>query len=692
MKSHSTHESHKKRKHKNRNQRTEIPIENGAVSDEASPPVENDEQGQCLPKAIRRTTEVHVSVSVEEEDSKGNTTTSTTEINAMEISEAAEGSDNEETPTEKRRKVEPSNDTKVRQMSKSERRKLKKENKSFKKMSEGDGGKPSFMLLSDHQTLSLKDIRNLVIYLLTSGEIPTLPWIMVKNKFNIQKVVLLYIAGLDPQLFNINPQEKGSRKPIQWVTRATSGPVTEFQQLKKIFNVVSVVKAGGDKQRIHSPPDTLLHVPLSNSEKNRRQEESRKKNVGAASHQPEKFMLTLAELREHEFPLPTCLDPSSPLPDGWIETEQKENSQTSVPKKMIAMDCEMCRTTAGSELTRISLINEEGETIYDELVMPENPIVDYLTQYSGMTPERLAGVTTTLADIQRKLKELVTYDTILVGHSLENDMKVLKFAHPFIIDTTVIYHHTRGPPFRPSLKWVAQKWLNRKIQTGGEKGHDSVEDALTCMDLTKLKIKKGPGFGEYNQDQESIFSKLSRYNSPRSSAVVDMDWHYAASSTAEVFKAANDDEVVQAIPKALEKHSLVWCRLRNLEINHGKNPPVGTNANEVIESAQTPRISSADKIQASEEEIREAVRSIDNSIAQIVESLPANTALLVTSGHGDYREVSRLQARQKHFQHLYNTLTLSAIPKEDQFLDADQKALEEAVDRAKDGVCFFMVK
>jgi hypothetical protein len=72
------------------------------------------------------------------------------------------------------------------------------------------------------------------------------------------------------------------------------------------------------------------------------------------------------------------------------------------------------------------VLDESGETIYDTLVMPDNPIVDYLTQYSGMTAERLEGVTTTLKDVQAELKKLVSYDNILVGHSLENDMKVLK--------------------------------------------------------------------------------------------------------------------------------------------------------------------------------------------------------------------------------------------------------------------------
>jgi len=74
----------------------------------------------------------------------------------------------------------------------------------------------------------------------------------------------------------------------------------------------------------------------------------------------------------------------------------------------------------------------------------------------------------------------------------------------------VIYQHPRGPPFKASLKWLAQKWLKKEIQTNvgasavvegngvveGENGkvvggHDSEEDARTCVELLNLKMQKG---------------------------------------------------------------------------------------------------------------------------------------------------------------------------------------------------------
>ena len=87
---------------------------------------------------------------------------------------------------------------------------------------------------------------------------------------------------------------------------------------------------------------------------------------------------------------------------------------------------------------------------------------------------------------------------VLVGQSLNSDLKAIKFMHPYIIDTSLIFDHSRGGIYRPSLKWLATKHLKREIQRGQHKkkaGHDSIEDALACIDLVKLKLEKGLAFG-----------------------------------------------------------------------------------------------------------------------------------------------------------------------------------------------------
>jgi RNA exonuclease 1 len=53
---------------------------------------------------------------------------------------------------------------------------------------------------------------------------------------------------------------------------------------------------------------------------------------------------------------------------------------------MFGIDCEMCLTTARlNELTRVSIVNEKYELIYETLVMPHNKIINYLTKFSGIS-------------------------------------------------------------------------------------------------------------------------------------------------------------------------------------------------------------------------------------------------------------------------------------------------------------------
>lgn len=153
-----------------------------------------------------------------------------------------------------------------------------------------------------------------------------------------------------------------------------------------------------------------------------------------------------------------------------------------------ALDCEMCYTTYGLELTRVTIINTDLEVVYNKLVMPDNEIIDYNTRFSGITESILQGCKTKLADVHEDLKKMFNSKTILVGHSLESDLKALKIIHNTIVDTSVAFPHRLGPPSKLSLRRLAADILQKIIQEN-ESGHDSAEDAITCMELMIYKIK-----------------------------------------------------------------------------------------------------------------------------------------------------------------------------------------------------------
>ena len=111
-----------------------------------------------------------------------------------------------------------------------------------------------------------------------------------------------------------------------------------------------------------------------------------------------------------------------------------------------------------------------------------------------MTAARLAEAEHTLASIQKALfnpsNPIITPHTILLGHSLECDLAAIKVRHPLCIDTALLYRNPKGSNYKPSLKWLAQRWLGTSIQNAAS-GHDSEEDAMTCVHLLKLKMAHG---------------------------------------------------------------------------------------------------------------------------------------------------------------------------------------------------------
>ncbi|XP_060116205.1 apoptosis-enhancing nuclease-like [Heteronotia binoei] len=161
-------------------------------------------------------------------------------------------------------------------------------------------------------------------------------------------------------------------------------------------------------------------------------------------------------------------------------------------KKPVAIDCEMVGTGPGgkvSELARCSVVNYDGDVIYDKYIQPQLPVVDYRTRWSGITRRHLEKATpfvTARAEILQILK-----DKIVVGHAIHNDFRALKYFHP-----QEWTRDTSRSPLRKgkgglllktgvSLKSLAKKFLHKQIQVSRE-GHSSVEDAQTSMELYRL--------------------------------------------------------------------------------------------------------------------------------------------------------------------------------------------------------------
>ena len=58
-------------------------------------------------------------------------------------------------------------------------------------------------------------------------------------------------------------------------------------------------------------------------------------------------------------------------------------------------------------------------------------------RYSGILPEHLADCDVKLKNVQQHLQNTISHEAILIGHSLENDLRALQVTPYLIVIPTV---------------------------------------------------------------------------------------------------------------------------------------------------------------------------------------------------------------------------------------------------------------
>ena len=90
-----------------------------------------------------------------------------------------------------------------------------------------------------------------------------------------------------------------------------------------------------------------------------------------------------------------------------------------------------------SVLARCSIVDYEGNVLYDKHVRPVEKVTDFRTHVSGISSSSLRNAIS-FAQCRKEVSKLMQ-DKIVVGHALKNDFQALMFTPPKRLtrDTTV---------------------------------------------------------------------------------------------------------------------------------------------------------------------------------------------------------------------------------------------------------------
>lgn len=164
------------------------------------------------------------------------------------------------------------------------------------------------------------------------------------------------------------------------------------------------------------------------------------------------------------------------------------------------LDCEFVDTDKEPNIVVIGIGNLEKE--YKFTVKPKDKVTDYITNITGIDEDTEYDKTFEEAIIF--LQNLICKEDILIGHHLYNDLILLNFYHPYIVDTCLVFSTPDGPPIYYSLKELSLQHLKKTIQVGS---HCPLEDARTSYELIKFCIDKG-----YVKMQWSHFNEIFEIN------------------------------------------------------------------------------------------------------------------------------------------------------------------------------------
>ena len=318
---------------------------------------------------------------------------------------------------------------------------------------------------TDKVLIGPQRLADLIIFIFSKKRYPK--WLKISNPQLIRYVHILLLDGLT---FSVLNQYKDRLPAFQSIEEngfplTVEAPAKAGQLIPGIFSFLGKIKPKKNKVTFKSYAE--MKSPIQDLYDN-----------GFPLDNPPNIE---GKKRFEHFNLPA-------LSDEDLKEYEKLPEKVEGALDIVALDCEMIETEFGSECARLSITKEDGTVVFDQFFKPLGDVIDYKTEFSGITPEILEKASKTSYEIVKEISSFLSQESIIIGHSLENDFRSMKLIHHNVIDTSILYNRDCQYPYKPSLIKLYKKYIQKPFREVPG-AHDSIDDARASFELVKYALK-----------------------------------------------------------------------------------------------------------------------------------------------------------------------------------------------------------
>eukprot|EP00930_Biecheleria_cincta_P028495 TRINITY_DN19891_c0_g2_i1.p1 TRINITY_DN19891_c0_g2~~TRINITY_DN19891_c0_g2_i1.p1 ORF type:complete len:947 (+),score=169.12 TRINITY_DN19891_c0_g2_i1:57-2897(+) len=205
---------------------------------------------------------------------------------------------------------------------------------------------------------------------------------------------------------------------------------------------------------------------------------------------------------------------------------------------VLGIDCEMVYAKDDADaLARVSVVSCSG-VIYDAHVRkkPED-VLDFRTRISGVEAHHLLPENGALPfeEVQKQVLDLISAETILVGHSLHKDLRALRIQHTKIVDTALVFGVQGSQRRRHKLNSLVTLMRPKiaTLQPVRPGAHDPRQDAQWALQLALYEASIFPRSTEPLKLQ-SFPKTIFLSEIPKGTTNKDLQAFFARGTCAEV--------------------------------------------------------------------------------------------------------------------------------------------------------------